>query len=95
MKLNPNVWNDIEAKETIVIHILSIMQSLTQTRNKNLIDSLNFEDMVWRLMGSNSYLLFTFDRLVQITVKTLQGLLAENVNIMHFKLFKTYNQIPT
>ena len=71
------------------------MQSLTQTRNKNLIDSLNFEDMVWRLMGSNSYLLFTFDRLVQITVKTLQGLLAENVNIMHFKLFKTYNQIPT
>lgn len=45
-KISGQRLNDQEAKEVVVIHILSILQTLTQTRNKNLIDSLNFEDMI-------------------------------------------------
>lgn len=51
--------------------------------------------MIWRLLGSNSYFFFTFDRLIQLAVKTIQTLVIESPNVEHLKLFAKYVRSPT
>lgn len=57
-------------------------------------DATSYEDRLRQLLGMQAYVLFTFDKAVNLIMKPLSGLKSDDLAGECWKLFKTYEDSP-